>query len=194
MSDPATISCPRCRGVLSVATFVEKIDVACPHCTAPLGLSIFPRLFRAPVEGDASQPAAAGEAGCTFFPQLRADHICDECGCFLSNWAAVQWGGTPLCMPCLYRLREERQDPAYVAQVRRYDNLALTLVTWLAPVSFITAPVAIFLLLRHRKAPRGFVPQRGVRWWVAMVVASLFLLGWLTLLVIWLSLVVEEMS
>jgi len=194
MSDTATISCPRCRGVLSVAGFVEGIEVPCPHCTAPLGLAIFPRLFRAPVKTDHSHPAASGEAACTFFPQLRADHICEECGCFLSHRAAVQWGGAPLCLPCLHRLREERQDPAYVARVNRYDNRALALVTWLAPVSFITAPGAIFLLLRYRKAPRGFAGGNGARWWIAFVLASALLLGWLTLLVVWLALVVEEIS
>lgn len=190
----AILQCPSCRSHLRVGREVSFFEEACPVCRSQVSLTIFPRLFRGFAATDGGVPGGDGEARCTFFPELRADKVCDECGCFLSARAAASWAGRDLCLPCLHRLREVGSDPAYLARTKLYDKQALTLVTWLAPLSLFTAPLALFLLLRHRKAPLGFVPRSKAIWWIAMTLSLLWIATWTVLIVIWVSLILEQFS
>tara|TARA_R110002096_G_scaffold23303_9_gene74257 strand:+ start:2104 stop:2607 length:504 start_codon:yes stop_codon:yes gene_type:complete len=166
----------------------------CPVCGAEIRVTIFPRLYHEVVLE--VTPAVAGEkdSTCSFYPELKADKVCDECGCLMSSQAGVQWGDVDLCLPCLYRLREENQAAAYLAKASLHDNRALALVTWLAPFSLFTAPIALFLLIRHRRTIKTFAPRTSVRWWVAMGLSILWLVLWTVGIVIWLSLILEDFT
>jgi hypothetical protein len=190
----AVLQCPSCRSRLRVGREVSFFEEDCPVCRSRVSMTIFPRLFREFSPMDEGAPIGEGEAGCTFFPELRADKVCDECGCFLSDRATVSWADRDLCLPCLHRLREEGSDPVYVARTRLYDKWALALVTLLAPFSLFTAPLALFLLIRYRKAPLGFVPRSRAIWWSAMILSLLWITFWTVLIVIWTSLILEQFT
>jgi len=187
------LQCPLCRSSLNVNRYVDGLEEHCPVCGKDVRLAAFPRLYREPV--DDSKPALAGDesAPCSFYPELKAEKVCDECGCLLSSRAAVRWGDQDFCLPCLHRLREEKRDVHFVARSRLHDNLALALVTWLAPFTLFTAPVALFLLVRHRGAPTSFVPRGRARWWIAMILTVGWLLAWAVVLVVWISLILEDL-
>jgi len=192
----AILQCPNCRSGLNVHSTTDRIEEPCPVCNGKLSLFVFPRLFRAPVHVDTSPESLSGEneATCAFYPELKAEKICDRCGAFLSGKATVRWGARDFCLPCLHCLREEEKGTDFVARADFPENKALALVTWLAPFSLFTAPVAIYLLLRYRKPSPGFVPRGRGRWWTAMLLSIALLGGWVTLLVIWISLIVADFS
>ncbi len=190
----ATLQCPRCRGMFMLQDGSTKVDEKCPVCQAEVSLAIYPRLFREVSLKSASQPSEGDDAICTFYPELKAEHICDACGSFMSERATIHWSDRKYCLPCLHRLREEEPSSDFKANSKLYDKRALALVTLLAPLTLFTAPVALFLLLRHRKDRSGFVPRTGVTWWIALVLSILWIAGWGTLMVIWISLIAEGLS
>ncbi len=193
-SRTAVLQCPSCRSPLRVERPVERLEERCPVCRAEVALALFPRLHAAPEATVEGSPAAEGEAACSFFPDLRAEKVCDECGCFLSSRAAVLWGGRDLCLPCLHRLREVEKATDFIGRTRLDDRRALALVTWLAPFSLFTAPLALYLLFRHRGRPASFAPRSRAVWWIALVLSIGWLAAWLTLMVVWASLVRDGFS
>lgn len=188
------LQCPTCRSALSVNREVEEVDERCPVCRSEVSLRVFPRLYREPVDTAPSKLASDSEAKCNFYPELPAEKVCDECGCFQSGKAAVRWGNLDLCLPCLHRLREEKKSAAFVARSALHDNRALALVTLFAPLSLFTAPVAIFLLLKNRKNPETFEPRSAVRWWLAMFLSVAWLIVWIVLITAWTSLIFADFS
>lgn len=163
-------------------------------CGSEVTLEVFPRLFREPVDRPAARLADDSDAKCNFYPELPAEKVCDECGCFLSSRAAVRWGDLDLCLPCLHRLREEKKSSAFVARAVLHDNRALALVTLLAPFTLFTAPVAIFLLIKNRRQTETFEPRGGLRWWLAMILAIGWVIAWGVLIVAWTSLIIDDFS
>ncbi len=194
--ETAEITCPKCKHTLNVNKEVTQVEQTCPVCSTKLRFFLFPRLFREPSDAAAKQstPSTSGDATCQFYPELMAELVCDECGCFMSKKASVNWGDRDLCLPCLHSLRELQQSADFQAKTNIYDNRALALVTWLAPVTLFTAPLALFILIRHRKAGTGFIPRSKARWWLALILSILWIILWITLLVIWISLIVREFT
>ncbi len=194
--ESARIDCPKCNNALVVKMAGTQVERTCPDCGAKLRFFLFPRLFRKPSSQNDSQSNSSteGDATCQFYPELKAELVCDECGCFMSQKAAINWGGRDLCLPCLHNLREQKQSADFQAKTNIYDNRALALVTWLAPVTLFTAPLALFILIRHRKAGSGFIPRSKFRWRLALALSILWIIFWITLLVIWISLIVREIT
>ena len=135
-----------------------------------------------------------GDAVCQFYPELQAEAICDECGCLLSRKAAVDWGGRTFCLPCLHSLREGKQTDDFLARRTLYDNVALGLVLFLAPLSIITGPLAFYYVLRYRDASRGLVPRSRFRWWLALVLSVALTIGWVFLFILWIAMIVRAVS
>lgn len=193
-NDDPILQCPGCRNRLRVGREISFFEETCPVCRREVSVTMFPRLFRERAAAEVAAPAGEGEAGCSFFPGERAEKVCDECGAFLSKRAAVLWAGRDLCLPCLHRLREVEKDAGYIGRAGLQDKRALALVTWLAPLSLFTAPLALYLLLRHRDGPQGFVPRSRLIWWIAFFLAFVWLIVWLVLIVVWVSLLLDGFS
>lgn len=141
--------------------------------------------------------AAEGDARCRFLPELKAETVCDSCGALLAEKAAAHWGKQVLCLPCVHRLRAAvTVDDAggLLGRLKIYDNLALLMVTLLAPLSLLTAPVALYLLIRYRRAPRGLVPRSAGRWWLALVLSLISLTLWLGFFGIGLSVMIDSLT
>ena len=189
-----SLQCPTCRARLNVNRSVDRLEEKCPVCSSQISLAVFPRFFRDETEMPNDRVASEDEAICSFYGKLKAEKVCDECGCLMSLRVSVNWGDRDYCLPCLYRLREEKKNASFVAQAKLYDNLALALVTWFAPFSFFTAPVALFLLLRYRKRSQTFVSRSPLRWWLAFLLSSAWILLWGAIIIIWISLVLNEVS
>lgn len=179
------ISCPKCQSEAPAPAQAGAAEMSCAVCGTRWEARIFPKLLNpSPPAVLAGETAEEGDAVCAFFPTLKAETVCDECGCLLSQRAAVSRAGTTLCLPCLHQAREGRGLPGWQAKRLLYDNLSLSLVTWLAPMGFFTAPLALYFLLRHRKDDRGLVPRGSLRWWAALALAVFWVLVWGALLVV----------
>lgn len=189
VSPRANLQCPQCWSPLSVESPVDSLNGRCPVCRTRFEATLFPRFYGASLEEEPDLPAAEGEAACSFFPQWRAVAVCDECGSFLSHRASLEWSARVLCLPCLHRLREVEQRPDCLARARHNDRLALALVTWLAPLTLFTAPVALFLLLRQRSRPASLVPRGRALWWIALGLSGGWIAFWIFVFIAWISLV-----
>jgi len=193
-ADPATLlRCPSCRSGLRLAEFPERLDERCPVCGSKVEMLLFPRLRSSPPPPYAP-PAVEGGTVCSFFPELKATKVCDECGCLLSEAASVTWGDGDYCLPCLHRLREEKREGDFIARASLHDNRALALVTLLAPFTLFTAPLALFILLRYRKQRASFAPRGRARWWLALVLSLAWIALWTALLVTLAWLFIDSIS
>lgn len=194
LSSSTAVACPRCRAPLEAEAegADERAERQCPRCGARVDVLVFPRLRRTPAPSLPFPLREESDAACVFHPELKAEVVCEECGAFLSRKAAVNWAGLDYCMPCLHHLREEKREKAFRPRAALHDNRALAMMVLLLPLSMITAPLALFFLLRHRDGGRGFVPRSGFRWWLALALSVLLTLGWVALLVAWLALLVNE--
>jgi hypothetical protein len=192
----AVITCPKCLGTIPPppSAWSGHADSGCPRCGARLTLAAFPRLAgggSGPSTGIAGQTAQEGDAVCKFYPELQAETVCEECGCLMSRKASVEWGRRIICMPCLHLLRETKGSEAFSSKRTLHENVAVGLVVFLAPLSLITGPIALFYLLRHRRAPRGLVPRGPFRWWLALALSLAVTLGWIFLFIAWIALIVR---
>ncbi|MFK5921324.1 MAG: hypothetical protein QM496_04050 [Verrucomicrobiota bacterium] len=200
MSILVQVNCPKCYWRVPDEWMQQHSDQAsCPACRASLFIKSYARLRADPDslrESPISVQALSGEgdAVCRFYPDLKAEAVCDECGCFLSKKAALSWGGRDLCMPCLHTLREGKGKDEFLAKRVLYDNSALALILFLSPFSLFTAPMALYYLIRYRKSSRGIVPRSAFRWWLAMILSIAFSLGWLALLVLWVAAIVDSIG
>ena len=140
--------------------------------------------------------AGEADARCRYLSDLKAETVCEACGALLSQPAAISWAEKYWCLPCVHRLRrdEKGDGSGFVAERKIYDNLALMMVTLLSPVSLLTAPVALYFLVRYRKAPRGLVPRSSLRWWLALIFSLLSLGVWLGLLALAISIMVRSLT
>lgn len=166
----------------------------CPICQSAVEIRVFPRLFREPVPTTEARPDGETESACAFFPELKAEKVCDACGSLMSSRALAVWGDEEVCLPCLYRLREEVKSPRYLPRAALHENRALALVTLFAPLSLLTAPLALVLLFRYRKSGGSLLRGNRRRWWLALGLAVAWILVWGAILVAWASLILEELS
>lgn len=201
MPASASISCPSCQNPISAGPQFGPVARECPSCRKKPTVRVFPRLF-VPEE---SKPAFGelstdGDATCSFYPELKAEHVCEECGCFMSEKASISWGGKSLCLPCLHSLREKKGKDEFRASLKLYDNTALGLVVpFLAffPLAFITlftAPAALYYLIRYRKSSLGLVPRGPFRWWLALFFAIVVNGAWIFLIISWIGLIANGLS
>lgn len=154
-------------------------------------------MLRSKGEVIAASIAAEADARCRYLPELKAETVCDSCGALLSQKAAAHWGEKVYCLPCVHRLRDSGavdEGGGLLGRLTIYDNLALLLVTLLTPLSLLTAPVALYLLIRYRKAPRGLLPRSSGRWWLALGLSLISLLLWLGFLGIGLSVMIDSLT
>lgn len=199
MEAVAKVTCPKCRAVLP-DELLQKSSVSeqssCPACRAPVHAWEFPRLRSGDISNEETglnNVSEEGDAVCHFYPELKAETVCDECGCFMSSKASVTWGARVLCLPCLHQLREKKGNDEFLAKRTLYDNTALGLVLFLSPLSLFTAPMALYYLIRYRNSSRGLVPRGRARWVLAMILSLGFMLGWLLLLVLWIAAIVDSL-
>lgn len=187
------VTCPKCHSVLPLDG--ESDLATCPACRAPVYAKIYPRLRTGELSGKAvgtSGMSEEGDAVCSFYPELKAETVCEECGCLLSEKASVIWTGNSYCMPCLHLMREQKGKDGFLSKRILYDNTALGLVLFLSPLSLFTAPLALYYLVRYRNSSRGIVPRGKARWVLALILSVGFMLGWLVLLLLWVSAITDS--
>ena len=94
--------------------------------------------------------------------------------------------GRHLCSPCLESAR--RQGGVSELETRRFlfDSAALTLAVvpiliW--PFTLVSAPMALFLAIRSFRAPGSLIPRSRLRSWLAILLATAQIVGWVAILV-----------
>ncbi|MGK0187703.1 MAG: hypothetical protein ACI9R3_003492 [Verrucomicrobiales bacterium] len=184
------ICCAKCE--IPLPSDAHGIPEFCPNCRRECTGHTFPAGLTE--TGEIAKPAETvnmlGEASCFYHESMRAIVACDGCGRYLCSNCQADWLGRTLCLGCIHTQREVKGSGEFQSRVTLYDNVALallilpflTLVYGIFLVLF-TAPVALYLVIRHRNASRGIVPRGKSRLMITGGLSALFILGWIGVVV-----------
>jgi hypothetical protein len=145
----------------------------------------FPALVRPISSGKpAEQILIEGEAGCFYHPQKKAVVACEYCGRFLCGLCDIDLNGQHLCTSCIEAGKKKKSMTTLENRRVLYDDMALAFAI-LPLISFfftlVTAPIAIFLAIRHWNTPSSIIPRRSkVRMLLAIGIALMQIGGWIT--------------
>lgn len=178
----SSIKCTKCKTPLPAEALNTPDLTNCPSCGVSLRVDAFPALVRKP---DLEPPGGAllveGEAGCFYHPRKKAVVPCETCGRFLCALCDVELSDRHLCLACLEAGRKKGTLKNLETRRVLYDSIALALSIFPALLfwpTIVTAPMALFIALRHWKAPSGIIPRTKARFLMAIALAGLQILGW----------------
>jgi hypothetical protein len=149
---------------------------AFPALLKPVGLS-----------KPAEQIVIEGEASCFYHVQKKAVVACEYCGRFLCSLCDIDFNSQHLCSTCIEAGKKKKNLKNLENRRVLYDDMALAFAI-LPLISFfftvITAPIAIFLAIRHWNTPTSIIPRRSkARMLIAIGIALMQVGGWITLAV-----------
>ncbi len=177
------VKCPACGDSVSSEFYNSTAEYTlCFNCGGKLLVHAFPALYRREKEGAAAEKALLDDAVCFYHANKKAERVCDECGRFLCGLCELPFGEETLCASCLEQRRKQPGRHRLKARQMRYDKLALMLavlpiIMWY--LTCITAPAALFVVLRYWKKDQEFSPGRKVRMALAFIIALLQVIGWI---------------
>lgn len=157
------LNCWRCERQLSLSAINAGI-VACEACGHQQRVELFPAYFRAPEEGrNGERLLIDDESSCFYHPTKKAEVVCDACGRFVCALCALELSGGNVCPRCFDAARQGKGEiQPLTDRQKRGDKqalmlAALPLLMW--PITIVTAPIALFLCIRHwndaRNSPVG---------------------------------------
>lgn len=175
--------CPKCQATLAKEYFNTEKPAHCPVCRVDFRTDVYPAMFR-PLErsGTGDVLTADRQASCFFHEHKKAVIACNSCGRFLCALCDLEISGRHICPLCLQSGRSKRKLKNFENNRVCYDSIALyvavlpMLVFWLTVLS---APIAIFISIRHWKSPSSIIPRTKVRFVVAICIAALQISGWI---------------
>jgi len=156
--------------------------IACAACASLLRVDVFPAINRSSPVGQAGAALqVAKEAGCFYHPRKKAVVPCGTCGRFLCALCDVSLNGQHLCPACLEKGKTHRKIKNLENHRTCYDTIALLLATvsiliyWF---TIFTAPIVIYLTVRHWKSPSSIIPRTRIRFILAFMIAGVQIAGW----------------
>lgn len=183
--------CPQCQARLYEGVFNQPEMRPCRSCQTPLRIEVFPAFFRKITPGQSAEAVMVeGESSCFFHPQKKAVTPCAGCGRFLCALCDCEFHGQHFCPACLEAGKTKGKIKALDNERTRYDYIALQLA--FLPIlifyfTLITAPVALFIAIRHWKTSCSLVQRSRPRFLVAIVVSALQIAGWTVLIILLLT-------
>lgn len=176
------LHCSKCHQPLPASLFNSADFVSCPSCNSSILIRTFPALEREPSARAAESVSMDEEASCFFHPQKKAVDHCDSCGRFLCSLCSISFLGGHLCPACLEAGKKKKKIKNLETHRVLYDNMALSaailpiLFFW---ITIITAPVSVYLSLRHWKSPTSILPRTKARFIAAIAIAGFQIAAWL---------------
>ena len=175
------VTCSKCKAALPTEFFNILQFTPCSSCQALIRAEVYPALFRPVSIPLAEKVSLAGEAGCFYHPHKKAVTPCDACGRFLCGLCDVELSGQHLCTACLESGKKKGKFKSLDSQRVLYDRIALgtailpMLLCW---TSLIGAPIALYIAIRYWKEPCSILGDSKGRFVIAIILASLQILGW----------------
>lgn len=179
------VACPECGRNLPPDFAGAGQFLPCPGCLESVRIFAYPALHRA-ATGETALPAlASDDASCFYHPAKQAVVACDSCGRFLCALCDIEISGNHRCPGCLET--GKRKGKLETVENRRvlYDGLALTLaivpiLAW--PLTLLTAPAALFVVVRFWRQPLSILPRTRIRFVLAFLIALGQVCGWALLI------------
>src|SRR6185437_16399590 len=173
------ISCGECSWPIA-AELWNQDGARCPGCRRKIDVAVFPAMERMRAGALPQAIAAETEASCFYHPQSRAAVPCDECGRFLCGLCDIEVDGKHFCPACFEsRLISNRLENVETRRTM-YDTIALALATFpllLIWPAIISAPAALFVVVRRWRAPISVLPRSRVRYYLAALFAVAEIVG-----------------
>ena len=177
------LSCTKCNTPLPGQNFNSYSLVPCPSCSGLLRTDVYPALFRKLPRGQSGDSLQLDkEAGCYYHPQKKAVVPCSACGRFVCALCDVALNDQHLCPSCFEKGKTKRKIKNLENQRTCYDSIALMvamvsiLIHWF---TIFTAPLVIYLTIRHWNSPSSIIPRTKIRFVLAFIIASLQIVGWI---------------
>lgn len=175
-------NCPNCRSALAREYFNTRELVRCPVCKTDFRSAVYPAMVR-PFEQGGSGEMLTGErqASCFFHQRKKAVVACATCGRFLCTLCDLEINGRHICPKCLETGRTRSKLQELENKRVCYDAIALSVAIWPMLTVWLTimsAPIAIYLSIRHWKSPSSIIPRTKVRFVAAIGLAVLQIGGW----------------
>jgi len=139
-------------------------EAVCTQCGSRNTVSVFPAAFQqhAPT---LAEGAAEGEAACFDHPNKKAVAACSQCGRFVCQLCAVEFGGDVWCPSCVTAGAGKAKAATTESARTLYDSIVFTLPLFsllLWPLTIVAAPAALALTVLRWKQPLSLV--RRFRW------------------------------
>jgi hypothetical protein len=148
-------------------------------------------MFRRPgTESPGESLAIGNEAACYYHSGKKAAAVCDNCGRFLCELCKVAFNRRLLCPVCIEAGKKKGRIKNLENHRTLFDSLALYLAVapiLLVWVTVFTAPAAIYLAIRHWKAPGSIIPRTQLRRILALLIAGIQVGAWTTVLCRWIG-------
>ena len=177
------LQCPKCHGWLLEGVFNRQDLAPCLTCRTPVQVEVFPAFFRKTDAGTGAEAVMVeGESGCFYHPQKKAVTPCAACGRFLCALCDCELNGQHLCPACLEAGRTKGKIKSLQNQRTLHGDIALAaalypLFAW--PITFITAPIALYIAIRYWKSSQSIVRRTKVRSMLAILLAGLQIVCWI---------------
>jgi hypothetical protein len=174
--------CSNCSTLLPLEIFNTDQPDECNYCHRQTYGFAFPALIRPPEQiKTGEQILVEGDASCFFHPQKKAMVSCEYCGRFLCSLCDIEFGGQHLCATCIEAAKKKKTLKTLEDRRVLYDDLALALAIVpiiLFYVIIVTAPISIFMAIRHWDSPSSIIPRRSkLRMTFAILISVLELVG-----------------
>ncbi len=183
---PAPVKCPKCQAPLDGGSLNQPELLPCPNCQTPLQVEVYPALFRRVAAGRSGDLVVVdGEATCFYHPAKKAVRPCDGCGRFMCALCDCELLGAHYCPACLEVGKKKGKIKSLENRRMLYDSLALGLAFWPLlcwPLTVFSAPVALFIAIRHWNSPRSIIHRTRIRFVFAIIMALLQIAGWVLLI------------
>jgi hypothetical protein len=158
---------------------------SCPSCGSRNTVRLFPAAL-AEAGAAHAETALDGEAACFDHPGERAVSACQQCGRFVCQLCAVEFGTAVWCPSCVAASSGKARTVHSETSRMLYDTWALTvpfalLIMW--PLTILSAPAVLALAIMKWRSPLSLV--RRTRWRFAAGLGVALLQGGLWLWGIW---------
>ena len=182
------IDCGKCKAHISFPLASPSITSFCSSCGTDVNAEVFPALLKGQAPADKGETIVIDdESSCFFHPKKKAAIVCEGCGRFLCSLCDIEFKGRHLCSTCIESGAKKGKDGEMRKDMTYYDEIALTLAIFpliLFYITVITAPIALYIAIRHWNTPLSAIPRSKARFVIAIIFAGLELTGWGILLVI----------
>jgi len=128
-----------------------------------------------------TEAALDGEAACFDHPAKRAVAACQQCGRFVCQLCAIDYGDATWCPSCVAAGAGRARSANLNASRTLYDSMAfitplLSLVVW--PLTTIAGPAAVILSIMKWRQPLSLVRRSRWRFVAAIVLGVAETVAW----------------
>jgi len=169
------VPCARCSMPLPKWELRNGEAANCTSCGSRNTVRLFPAAL-AEATAARGETALAGDAACFDHPGKRAVSACQQCGRFVCQLCAVEFGSGVWCPSCVAASSGKARSVNSGTSRMLYDTWALfipfaLLVIW--PLTILSAPAVVALAIMKWKQPISLVRRNRWRFGVGLAVALL---------------------